>query len=115
MAKKKPQWEWQDPIIDLRPDYHLAMGQLLQRWAQLEYQLQEVIWYGMGISEKQGRMLTVGMSMDAIWGTVRNVAKNWIKDPSDQAIAKKISDRMQDFQDARKYIAHGRWQSVPQN
>lgn len=107
-------WFWADPVIDMPPAYYTAIGEVLQRWAQLEYQMQEILWYGMGLNEKQGRTLTVGMKMHVIMGTLQTATLFWITDKTDLQEVNILLKGARKWAADRNHIAHGSWQAPPE-
>ena len=48
-----------DVAIDLPSKYYPAIGEFLFRYAQLEYQMHEIIWRALDLENTEGRVLTI--------------------------------------------------------
>ena len=48
-----------DLPLQLPSRYYAPIGEVIYRWALLEFQMQAIIWRAMGIDNPQGRTLTI--------------------------------------------------------
>ena len=96
-------------LLSLEDPYYLQLGAIAQQWAALEYQLQNIIWRAMGLDNKQGRVLTVGMSPDALSGVLRNLPRQWITDDNIKIELKELLNDIKDNIEWRNAFIHGIW------
>lgn len=94
----------------LPEDYYTAIGEIIFRWAQLEYQMQEIIWRAMRLDNKQGRTLTIGMDARTLSAIVSSLHKRWLDTPQEKQRAGSIAKGVRKLADFRNNIAHGSWQ-----
>jgi hypothetical protein len=97
-------------LLALPKEYYAAIGEVIFRWAQLEYQIQEIIWRAMGIDNKQGRTLTIGMDTKTLSAILRNLPKRWLTTARDKQRANSIALRLRRLGKFRNALAHGSWQ-----
>lgn len=97
-------------VIPVLPDeYYTQIGAIIAKWATLEYQMMAIIWRAMGLSNVEGRVLTVGMGTQVLCGILRNLPRKWI---TDDVTKKQIGDLVKavsESTDLRNYFAHGIW------
>jgi hypothetical protein len=97
----------------LPPEYYAPFGELIFRWAQLEYQMQEIIWRAMGLDNKQGRVLTIGKDARAIIQTLRTITLRWTNNATDKQLACSIAHGATQVIEFRNHLAHCSWQHPP--
>jgi hypothetical protein len=95
---------------NLPPAYYPAIGELIFRWAQLEYQMQEIIWRALSIDNKRGRTLTVGKDARALASILRTLTLRWITHPTDKQLTNHVAKCIGSVADTRNMLAHGSWQ-----
>ncbi len=99
-----------DNALRLSAKYYTPIGEVIFRWAQLEYQMQEIIWRALGIDNKQGRTLTVGMGARTLAAVLGTLTKQWISDPTETQMTHSIAKGVRSLSDFRNQLAHGSWQ-----
>lgn len=101
-------------VMHLPKPYYRAIGEFLFRYAQLEYQLHEIVWNSFDISYKQGRILTIGTDIKVICGQLKVITSKdtWVKKPARKKEIDAISQSAFDLYEFRNQIAHGSWQSL---
>jgi hypothetical protein len=104
------------PVMGLPHPYYAAIGEFLFRFAQLEYQLNEIIWSALQLDYKTGRTLTIGSDVKVLCQTIKTIAntrrKIWIKDPTLIQEMNSIANTATSLRERRNAIAHGSWQST---
>ncbi len=63
--------------LKLPVKYYAPIGEFIFRWAQLEYQMQEIIWRSLDIDNPEGRTLTVGMGARALFACKAGADSPW--------------------------------------
>ena len=96
--------------MDLPAEYYTAIGEMMFRWAQLEHQMQEIIWRAMRIDNKQGRTLTVGMGSKVLCATLKTLTRQWLITAKDKQRANSIAKGAGKIAEFRNYLAHGSWE-----
>jgi len=103
-----------DTVVTALPhEYCQPIGEFLFRFAQLEYQLQEVIWAALDLGPKEGRILTIGADGKAL----RQMAKTitgvdlWVKTKQHKQEINMVAEALRKHSEMRNAIAHGSWQS----
>jgi hypothetical protein len=101
------------PLMDLPSPYYRAIGEYIFRYAQLEYQLHEIIWAAMDLGPKEGRSLTIGTDIRVLVGICSTIVASrfWIKEPEALAAIKAFASATQKASSFRNELAHGSWQS----
>ena len=95
---------------DLPENYYSAIGEIIFRWAQLEHQMQEIIWHAVGIGPKEGRMLTVGMNERTLSAMLSTLSLRWLVNVTEKRMARTIIKGVNHNADFRNQLAHGSWQ-----
>ena len=96
--------------LKLPVKYYAPIGEFIFRWAQLEYQMHEIIWRSLGIDNPQGRTLTVGMGARVLRGILGTLTLKWLTHPTEKQMATSIARGMRELDDFRNQLAHGSWQ-----
>src|SRR5262245_12319771 len=101
-----------EPVMDLPPAYYSAIGEFLFRFAQLEYQLHEIIWKAFKIGPKVGRTMTIGTDIRVLCGMIGTItgAKLWITNRTHIQEMNGIANGARSHSDFRNSLAHGSWQ-----
>ena len=99
-----------DSALTLPSEYYAPIGEVIYRWAQLEYQMQEIIWRAVGIDNKLGRTLTVGMSAKTLIAILGTLTQKWLTHPTEKQMANSIAKGVRSLADFRNHLAHGSWQ-----
>lgn len=102
-------------MLSLTDNYYVVIGACLSRWAALEYEIQNIIWAAMGLTIEEGRVLTVGMGLQALVGISRNLGKRVIKDEQIKKEIEELMDRVWEYYDFRNNLAHGIWTFIESN
>ncbi len=97
------------PVMDLPHSYYPAMGEYLFRFAQLEYQLHEIVWMAFDIAYKPGRILTIGTDLKVVAAMINVIAKDsrWIKSPTRRQEMNSLANRARSYAPLRNSIVHG--------
>ena len=98
-----------DLPLELPSKYYPAIGETLYRWALLEFQMQAIIWRAMGLDNRQGRTLTVGMKAPVLIGILRTLTLKWAVNKTEIRSIKALATDAQDLADDRNILAHGVW------
>ncbi len=98
-----------DLPIKLPAKYYPAIGELLYRWALLEFQMQVIIWRTLNIDNKKGRTLTVGMSARALMAILRTMSLRWAGNKTDIQMLNSIAKHAGKLINVRNSVAHGTW------
>ena len=98
-----------DVPLKLPDRYYAPIGETLYRWALLEFQIQAVIWRALGINNKQGRILTVGMDARVLVGILRTLMRYAAANKIEARMMKSLADDTQNLADSRNILAHGAW------
>lgn len=96
-------------ILSLDDRYHAPIGSILTKWATLEHQLQVIIWAALGLDNKTGRVLTVGMGSKTLVGILKNLHRRWITDPTIKQELNLLANDVRKHSEMRNFIAHGIW------
>ena len=80
-----------DNALRLPTEYYAPIGEVIYRWAQLEYQMHEIIWRSLGIDNKTGRTLTIGMDARTLCGILGTLTKRWLTHPTEKQMANSIA------------------------
>src|SRR6185312_8320090 len=108
--------QFDHPVVDLPSQYYAAIGEFLFRFAQLEYQLHEIVWLALQLGYEQGRILTIGTDFRVLCGMIGTIthpdADTWVK--KHRTIVQEMNHvaghgRKQIA--LRNRLAHGSWQS----
>jgi len=103
------------PVMDLPASYYSAVGEFMFRFAQLEYQLHEIIWMAMDLGYQQGRILTIGTDFRVLSATIKTItrpdARVWVKNKTIIQEMNSIVGNGRKHYGLRNKIAHGSWQS----
>lgn len=103
-----------ETLLDLPDKYYIAIGEVIYRWALLEFQMQAIIWRALDIDNKKGRTLTIGADSKALFGMLRTVNLRWAVNKTEIRMIKALVSDAQDIGDERHILAHGVW-VYPQN
>ena len=98
-----------DLPLQLPSRYYAPIGEVIYRWALLEYQMQEIIWRAMGIDNQQGRTLTVGMDARVLTGIFRTLIRRWAANKTETKMISSLARDTSDLYDDRNNLAHGVW------
>ena len=106
-----------DAAIDLPRKYYPAIGEFIFRYAQLEYQMSEIIWRALKIGNKEGRVLTVGTDARVLCATINVIASEnpyvtWVNKTHAQEM-NSIANDARKLYTFRNLLAHGTWQHPP--
>jgi hypothetical protein len=96
-------------VVQLPTAYYRQIGEITFRWATLEFQLQEIIWLVMGLGNKEGRVMTVGMDTTPLLGIFRNLTQRWVADPTDKQEINSLAKAIKKLKPWRNAITHGIW------
>jgi hypothetical protein len=101
-------------VIDLPHPHYPAIGEFLFRFAQLEYQLHEIVWACLDLDFKQGRILTIGTDGRALRTMAKTItsAQRWVKTPFLKQEINGLVQFLKDNVNNRNAIAHGVWGSL---
>jgi len=100
-------------VLELGEPYYTEIGAILHKWATLEYLLQNIIWRAMGLDNKKGRVLTLGMGINTLLGVLRNLPRRWI---NDKTITAQLGDLIREVSlkvEMRNHLSHGIWTVDP--
>ena len=72
------------PVMRLPSRYYRQIGEFIFRYAQLEYQLHEIVWALLALDYKAGRILTVGTDSRVLRAQIAAILKSttWVGDCS---------------------------------
>jgi hypothetical protein len=90
--------------------YYAPIGEFIFRWAQLEYQMHEIIWRGLDIGNKKGRTVTIGMGARTLAAILGTLTLKWVSDPTDKQMLHSIAKGVRSLDGFRNQLAHGSWQ-----
>ena len=96
--------------LRLPQKYYPPIGEFIFRWAQLEYQMQEIIWRSVGIDNKTGRTLTVGMDARTLSAILNTLTLQWLTHPTEKQMVNSIAKGVRSLSNFRNQLAHGSWQ-----
>jgi len=96
--------------LHLPQEYYTAIGEVIFRSAQLEYQMQEIIWRALEIDNKQGRTLTIGMDARTLSAILGTLTQRWLTNATEKQLAHSIAKGVRGLAPFRNYLAHGSWQ-----
>lgn len=99
-----------DNALHLPPEYYAPIGEVIFRWAQLEHQMQEIIWRAVGIDNKVGRTLTVGMDARTLSTILGTLTLKWLAHPTEKQMANSIAKGARSLANFRNHLAHGSWE-----
>ncbi len=99
-----------DNALQLPKGYYAPIGEVIFRWAQLEYQMQEIIWRSLGIDNKVGRTLTVGMDARTLAAILGTLTQRWLTTPQEKQAAHSIAKGVRQLSNFRNHLAHGSWE-----
>lgn len=101
------------PAMDLEPEYYPAMGEFIFRYAQLEYQMHEIVWFAVKLGYKEGRILTIGTDSRVLRSMLLTITStdSWIASKTHKQEINSLCATSQSFNSMRNYLAHGSWQS----
>jgi hypothetical protein len=99
-----------DTALQLPEDYYKPIGEFIFRWAQLEYQMQEIVWRSLGVDNKTGRTLTIGMSARTLAAMLRTLTKQWLTHPTEKQWANSIARGVGGLAKFRNLLVHGSWE-----
>jgi hypothetical protein len=94
-------------ILSLDESYYAPIGEILSKWAALEYTMQVIVWKAIGLENPEGRVLTVGMSGKTPCGIVGNLTRKVILDQDAIKSIKKLTRFMNKNVDFRNRLSHG--------
>lgn len=105
--------QFDDPVMDLPPEYYSAIGEFMFRYAQLEYQMHEIVWMAFDLGYKKGRILTIGTDARVLVGMISNIAGTdlWIRNPTRKQEMNSVAGTARKYYVLRNRIAHGSWQA----
>jgi hypothetical protein len=98
-----------DLPLQLPPRYYAPIGEVIYRWALLEFQMQAIIWRAMELDNKQGRTLTVGMDARVLTGIFRTLNRRWAANKTEIKMIGSLAKDVFDLYDDRNNLAHGVW------
>jgi hypothetical protein len=99
----------------LPPKHYQVMGELIEAWTHLEYNIERLIWLLLGIKHREGRILTTGMPARNKLNVLGLLGKHYSPTPE---ITKDIAElilRTTPLVKVRNDIAHGVWTHPPGN
>jgi hypothetical protein len=101
-----------DPVMALPPAYYAAIGEFAFRFAQLEYQLHEIVWMALDLSYKAGRVLTIGTDVRVLCGMVNTITSTptWITDKTRIQEMNSLANNARKLSGLRNRLMHGSWQ-----
>ncbi|MCH7888874.1 MAG: hypothetical protein IIA00_06305 [Proteobacteria bacterium] len=99
-----------DTALTLPPEYYPPIGEFMYRWAQLEYQMQEIIWRAVGIDNRVGRTLTVGMGVKTLTAILGTLTRRWLAHPTEKQMADSLAKGVRSLTLFRNHLAHGSWE-----
>jgi len=101
-----------DPVMALPPAYYMAIGEFMFRFAQIEYQMHEIVWMALDLSYKAGRVLTIGTEIRVLCGMVTTIVSEpiWIKNKYRTQEMNSIAGKARKLSTLRNRLAHGSWQ-----
>ena len=105
--------QFDDPVMDLPQNYYDAIGEYMFRFAQLEYQLHEIVWMAIDLNYRSGRILTIGTDVRVLCGmiqTIRLAEIKWISKARTQEM-NSIAGHARKQIVFRNTLAHGSWQA----
>jgi hypothetical protein len=102
--------------VSLPHEYYPAIGEFMFKYAQLEYLLHELLWRCIDVDNKQGRTLTIGADISAIFATLFTVTSTnrWISTPRFKGEIGNVVKVAREYKNLRNQLAHGSWQ-FPKN
>lgn len=84
------------------------MGQIIAKWAYLEYRLSTIIWNIMGVDEKVGRLAVNDPRAKQKWETIRDLL--FLRGHELNERKYKIAyDALEEISELRDLLAHGLW------
>lgn len=104
--------QFDDPVMALPPSYYTAIGEFAFRFAQLEYQLHEIVWMALDLGYKAGRVLTIGTDARVLCGMVNVIVSEpiWIQDKARIQEMNSIANNARKLATLRNRLLHGSWQ-----
>ena len=99
-----------DNALRLPVRYYAPIGECIFRWAQLEYQMQEIIWRSLGIDNKVGRTLTVGMNARTLATILGTLTLRWLTTTEEKQAVRDIAKGVRELSNFRNQLAHGSWE-----
>lgn len=86
---------------------YAAVGEIVTKWAHLEWNLERIIWRLLGMSNREGRILTTGMSARTKIEIIDATAKHYTKDQTIKDAVVAINHRARPLADYRNNLVHG--------
>lgn len=111
----KPTQEYGTLLVSLGAKHYLPIGAFLSRWATLEYSAQNIIWLTIGLSDEEGRVLTIGMGTQPILGILRNIKERMTTDSEVKEKIGLIIEGISHYKEFRNHLAHGVWSHLESN
>ncbi len=99
-----------DNALHLPAKYYAPIGEFIFRWAQLEYQMQEIIWRSLGIDNKMGRTLTVGMNATTLAAILNTLTLQWLATTKEKEAVRDIAKGVRELREFRNQLSHGSWE-----
>jgi hypothetical protein len=101
-------------VMDLPHQHYPAIGEFLFRFAQLEYQLHEIVWACLDLDFKQGRILTIGTDGKALRQMAKTITstQRWVKTQFLRQEVAGVVNCLKEHVNNRNAIAHGVWGSL---
>lgn len=102
-----------NPVMDLPLSYYSAIGEFAFRFAQLEYQLHEIVWMALDLTYKAGRVLTIGTDVRVLCGMVNTITTGalWVTNKTRIQEMNHIANNARKLSKLRNRLAHGSWQA----
>lgn len=98
-----------DVVTKLPKSYLTALGGIAVNWATLEWHIERILWALLKLGPKEGRIMTVPMSMKPKLETLKLLADRLIKDAKVKAEVLKFCDAVALISENRNKVTHGIW------
>lgn len=107
-----------DAAMDLPSKYYPAIGSFLFQYAQLEYQLHEIIWSALALPYTAGRVLTIGTDVKVLCAMITTITSDnphaaWTISRTHRQEMNSIAGHARKIYGLRNTVAHGTWQHPP--
>lgn len=105
---------FEHPAMDLEQEYYSAIGEFIFRYAQLEYQMHELVWFALDIGYKKGRILTIGTDSKVLRGMLATITATdkYLHIARHKQEINSICGLSKKLYSIRNYLVHGSWQSA---
>jgi len=100
-------------ITKLPKSYLIALGDIAVNWATLEWNVERIIWLLLNLGPKEGRIVTVPMSMKPKLETLTLLVERRVKNEKYRNNVIRFCKAVTLTSDSRNKVTHGVWARLP--